>query len=66
LSQGQLPFVAMERDKEIFKAILEPFIVAPVTEGFKKQQLDATSTVDDLEVEEYPDTVIIPLNQYCK
>jgi hypothetical protein len=53
--------VAMERDKEIFKAILEPFIVAPVTEGFKKQQLDATSTVDDLEVEEYPDTVIIPL-----
>jgi hypothetical protein len=29
--------VAMERDKEIFKAILEPLIVDTVTEGFKKQ-----------------------------
>jgi hypothetical protein len=26
----------MEGDKEIFKAILEPFIVDTVTEGFKK------------------------------
>jgi hypothetical protein len=29
--------VAMEGDKEIFKAILEPLIVDTVTEGFKKQ-----------------------------
>jgi hypothetical protein len=29
--------VAMEGDKEIFKAILEPLIVDPVTKGFKKQ-----------------------------
>jgi hypothetical protein len=59
-------FVAMEGDKDIFKAILEPLIVDTVTEGFKKQRLDATSTVDDLEVEEYLDTLIIPFNQYCK
>jgi hypothetical protein len=50
-------FVAIEGDKDIFKAILEPLIVNPVTEGFKKQRLDATSTADDLEVKEYPDTV---------
>jgi hypothetical protein len=55
----------MEGDKEIFKAILEPLIVAPITEGFKKQRLDATSTANDLEVEEYLDIVIIPLNRYC-
>jgi hypothetical protein len=29
--------VAMEGDKEIFKAILEPLIVDIVTKGFKKQ-----------------------------
>jgi hypothetical protein len=29
--------VAMEGDEEIFKAILEPFIVDTVTEGLKKQ-----------------------------
>jgi hypothetical protein len=56
----------MEEDKEIFKAILEPLIVVPVTEGYKKQQLDATGTANDVEVEEYPDTVIVPLNQYFK
>jgi hypothetical protein len=59
-------FVAMEGNKDIFKAILEPLIVDPVTEGFKKQQLDAISIANDLEVEEYPDTIIIPLNRYCK
>jgi hypothetical protein len=59
-------FVAMEGDKDIFKAILEPLIVDPVTEGLKKQQLGATSTTDDLEVEELLDTLITPLNRYCK
>jgi hypothetical protein len=59
-------FVAMEGDKEIFKAILEPLIVDPVSEGLKRQRLEATCTVDDLEVEEYPDTLITPLNEYCK
>jgi hypothetical protein len=29
--------VAMEGDLEIFKVILEPFIVDTITEGFKKQ-----------------------------
>jgi hypothetical protein len=29
--------MAIEGDKEIFKAILEPLIVDTVTEGFKKQ-----------------------------
>jgi hypothetical protein len=56
----------MEGDKDIFKAILEPFIVDPVSEGLKKQRLEATSTADDLEVEELPDTVITPFNRYCK
>jgi hypothetical protein len=56
----------MEGDKEIFKAILKPLIVDPVIEGFKKQRLDATCTADDVEVEEYLDTVIVPLNRYCK
>jgi hypothetical protein len=58
--------VAMEGNKDIFKAILEPLIVDPVTESFKKQRLDAISSVNDLEVEEYPGTIIIPLNRYCK
>jgi hypothetical protein len=39
--------VAMEGDKEIFKAILEPLIVDTVTEGFKKQRLHGDDTDDD-------------------
>ena len=58
--------MATEGDKEIFKAILKPFIVAPITKGFKKQRLGATNIVDDLENEELLDTVIIFLNWYCK
>jgi hypothetical protein len=56
----------MEGDKDIFKAILKPLILDPVNEGLKKQRLEATSTTDDLEVEELPDTLITPLNRYCK
>jgi hypothetical protein len=56
----------MERDKKIFKAILEPLIVDTVTEGFKKQRLDGIDTSDDVDLEELPDAVIKPLNQYCK
>jgi hypothetical protein len=60
----------MEGDEEIFKAILEPFIVDTVTEGLKKQQIDGDDAVDDAvddaEVEELPDPVFTPLNQYCK
>jgi hypothetical protein len=58
--------VAMESDKEIFKAILEPLIVDPVSEALKKEQLQATSTADDVELEELPDPIIQPLNRYCK
>jgi hypothetical protein len=58
--------VAMEGDKEIFKAILEPLIVDIVTEGFKKQRLDGIDAVDDVDLEELPDVVIKPLNRYCK
>jgi hypothetical protein len=58
--------MAMEGDKEIFKAILEPLIVDPVSEALKKQRLEATSTADDIEVEELEDPVILPLNRYCK
>jgi hypothetical protein len=56
----------MEEEEEIFKAILEPLIVDTVTEGFKKQRIDGVDAVDDVEVEELPDPVFIPLNQYCK
>jgi hypothetical protein len=56
----------MEGDKEIFKAILEPLIVEPVSEALKKQRLEATSTANDIEVEELEDPVILPLNRYCK
>jgi hypothetical protein len=56
----------MEGDKEIFKAILEPLIVDLVSEAIKKQRLEATSTVDVLEIDELPDPIIIPLNRYCK
>jgi hypothetical protein len=59
-------FVAMESDKEIFKATLEPLIVDPVSEALKKQQLEATSTADILEIDELPDPIITPLNRYCK
>jgi hypothetical protein len=58
--------VAMEGDKDILKAILEPLILDPINEGLKKQQLEATSTANDLEDEELLDTDIIPLNRYCK
>jgi hypothetical protein len=58
--------VAMEGDKEIFKAILEPLIVDTVTEGFKKQRLDGDDAANDVEVEELPDPVFTPLNRYYK
>jgi hypothetical protein len=56
----------MEGNKEIFKAILKPLIVDPVSEALKKQRLEATGTADDIEVEELEDLVILPLNRYCK
>jgi hypothetical protein len=56
----------MEGDKDIFKAMLKPLIVDPITEGLKKQRLEATSTIDDLEVDELPNIDIMPLNRYCK
>jgi hypothetical protein len=52
----------MEGDKEIFKAILEPLIVDPVSEALKKRRLQAISTVDNVELEEIPNPVIQPLN----
>jgi hypothetical protein len=59
-------FVAMEGDKKIFKAILEPLIVDTVTEGFKKRRLDGIDAAADVDLEELPDAVIKPLNRYCK
>jgi hypothetical protein len=57
----------MERDKEIFKAILEPLIVDTVTEGFKKQWLHGDDTDDDdVDLKEFEDPVIQPLDRYCK
>jgi hypothetical protein len=58
--------VAIEGDKDIFKAILQPLIVDPINEALKKQRLEATSTADDVELEELPDPFIQPLNRYCK
>ena len=48
----------MEGDKEIFKAILEAFIVDTVTKGFKKRRLDGIDAADDVGLEELPDLVI--------
>jgi hypothetical protein len=56
----------MEGDKEIFKAILKPLILDPVTKGIKKQCLDAYDAIDDVELEELPNQVIVLLNRYCK
>jgi hypothetical protein len=58
--------MAIEGDEEIFKAILEPLIVDTVTEGLKKQWMDGDDVVDDVEVEELPNPIFTPLNQYCK
>ena len=56
----------MEGDKEIFKGLLEPLIVDPISEALKKQRLEATSTTHVLEGDDLPDSVIIPINRYCK
>jgi hypothetical protein len=59
--------VAMEGDKEIFKAILEPLIVDTVTEGFKKQRLHGDDTdADDVDLQEFEVLDIQPLDRYCK
>ena len=58
--------MAIEGDEEIFKAILESLIVDTINEGYKKQQIDGNDAIDDVEVEELPDPVFTPLNQYCK
>jgi hypothetical protein len=59
--------VAMEGDKEIFKAILEPLIVDTVTEGFKKQRLHGDDTDDDdVDLQEFEIPDIQPLDRYCK
>ena len=58
--------MAIEGDKEIFKAILKPLIVDIVTKGFKKQRLDGDDITDDVEIEELLDPIITALNQYCK
>jgi hypothetical protein len=58
--------LAIEGDKEIFKAILEPLIVDPISEALKKQRLEATSTTHVLEGDEFPDTDIISFNRYYK
>lgn len=56
----------MEGDKEIFKGLLEPLIVDPASEALKKQRLEATSTTHIHEGAELADSVIIPINRYCK
>jgi hypothetical protein len=56
----------MEGDEEIFKAILEPFIVDTMTKGFKKQRIDGVDAADDVDLEELLDPVFTLLNRYCK
>ncbi len=58
--------MAMEGDKEIFKGLLEPLIADPVSEALKKQRLEAPNTTSVLEGAELADSVIIPINRYCK
>jgi hypothetical protein len=40
--------------------------VDTATEGLKKQRLDGVDAADDVDLEEFPDAVIQPLNRYCK
>ena len=56
----------MEADQMIFKAILEPLIVASVPEVNKKQRLDAQGAFESLVDEEIVDTVIAPSNRFYK
>jgi hypothetical protein len=53
-------------DQDIFKAILEPLIVDPLIEVFKKQRLDAQHALENFEDEKLLDTVIVPVNRCCK
>jgi hypothetical protein len=55
----------MEGDQEIFKGILEPFIVDPITKVLKKQHLHVDYTSQFFEDEELLDTAIVPNNRYC-
>ena len=50
----------------IFKAILEPLIVASVPEVIKKQRLDAQRASESLVDEEIADTVIVARNRFCR
>ena len=50
----------------IFKAILEPLIVASVPEVNKKQCFDAQGASESLVDEEIVDTVIAAHNRFCK
>ena len=50
----------------IFKAILEPLIVASVPKVIKKQHLDAQEASESLVDEEITDTVIAAHNRFCK
>ena len=58
--------MAMEANQIIFKAILEPLIVASVPEVKKKQCLDAQGAFESLVDEEIGDTIIAPRNRFCK
>ena len=58
--------MAMEADQMIFKAILEPLIVAYVPEVIKKQRLDAQGASKSLVDEEIADKVIEARNRFCK
>ena len=50
----------------IFKAILEPLIVAFVPEVIRKQRFDAQKAFRSLVDEEIADTVIEACNRFCK
>ena len=50
----------------IFKAIVEPLIVASIPEVIKKQRFDAQGASESLVDEEIADTVIEAHNRFCK
>ena len=60
-------FVAMEADQMIFKAILEPLIVASIPKVLMpKKRLDAQRAFESLVDEEIADTVIEACNRFYK
>jgi hypothetical protein len=59
----------MEDDTDIFNSVLQPLILQGVSEGFKKQRIDAgqaaTDDEEEAEEEDEPMIDIVARNRFC-